>query len=176
MWCPQVNKIREVPHHESVLVTHTDSAEVYVWSLERQPNRASDKVGLVPAHHLQCWHVNLRDCLHSCRRFWQWLLYYTQNSHVMTNWSWLVPLLHPHRALVMTAVSKEASVACLTTHRMLGADPCAAAADVGAGSGAGGPHRPGRVRAGRVVGGAPGRQRRPRHQREPVLWHLSSLP
>ena len=39
-----MNKIREVPHHESVLVTHTDSAEVYVWSLERQPNRASDKV------------------------------------------------------------------------------------------------------------------------------------
>ena len=41
---PQVNKIREVPHHESVLVTHTDQAEVFVWSLERQPNRASDKV------------------------------------------------------------------------------------------------------------------------------------
>jgi hypothetical protein len=40
----QVNKIREVPHHESVLVTHTDQAEVFVWSLERQPNRASDKV------------------------------------------------------------------------------------------------------------------------------------
>ena len=43
-WLPQVNKIREVPHHESVLVTHTDQAEVFVWSLERQPNRASDKV------------------------------------------------------------------------------------------------------------------------------------
>jgi len=55
--CLQVNKIREVPHHESVLVTHTDSAEVYVWSLERQPNRASDKVGFAHAHGLQCWYA-----------------------------------------------------------------------------------------------------------------------
>lgn len=39
----QVNKIREVPGHESILVTHTDAPEVLVWSLERQPNRASDK-------------------------------------------------------------------------------------------------------------------------------------
>ena len=48
----QVNKIREVPHHESVIVTHTDSPEVYVWSLERQPNRASDKV---------CAHSHMRS-------------------------------------------------------------------------------------------------------------------
>ena len=39
----QVNKIREVPGHESILVTHTDAPEVLVWSLERQPNRANDK-------------------------------------------------------------------------------------------------------------------------------------
>mmetsp|Transcript_6765 Transcript_6765/g.19508 ORF Transcript_6765/g.19508 Transcript_6765/m.19508 type:complete len:559 (-) Transcript_6765:257-1933(-) len=39
----EVNKIREVPGHESILVTHTDAAELYVWSLERQPDRAHDK-------------------------------------------------------------------------------------------------------------------------------------
>lgn len=39
----EVNKIREVPGHESILVTHTDSPEVLVWSLDRQPNRAGDK-------------------------------------------------------------------------------------------------------------------------------------
>ena len=38
-----MNKIREVPGHESILVTHTDSPEVLVWSLDRQPNRAGDK-------------------------------------------------------------------------------------------------------------------------------------
>lgn len=39
----EVNKIREVPGHESILVTHTDAAELFVWSLERQPDRAHDK-------------------------------------------------------------------------------------------------------------------------------------
>lgn len=39
----EVNKIREVPSHESILVTHTDAAELFVWSLERQPDRAHDK-------------------------------------------------------------------------------------------------------------------------------------
>lgn len=40
----QVNKIREVPGYESILVTHTDAPELYVWSLERQPDRAQDRV------------------------------------------------------------------------------------------------------------------------------------
>ena len=35
----QVNKIREVPGHADVVVTHSDSKELYVWHTERQPNR-----------------------------------------------------------------------------------------------------------------------------------------
>ena len=41
---PQVNKIREIPGYESIIVTHTDAPQLYVWSLERQPDRASDRV------------------------------------------------------------------------------------------------------------------------------------
>ena len=47
----QVNKIRECPHEPSVLVTHTDAPELYVWSTERQHNRLGDTVskqGCVP--------------------------------------------------------------------------------------------------------------------------------
>lgn len=40
----QVNKIREVPQHPHIVVTHTDKPELYVWNLETQPNRASDQV------------------------------------------------------------------------------------------------------------------------------------
>jgi histone-binding protein RBBP4 len=39
----EVNKIREVPGYESIIVTHTDQPELYVWSLERQPDRAQDR-------------------------------------------------------------------------------------------------------------------------------------
>lgn len=39
----EVNKIREVPDYESIIVTHTDAPELYVWSLERQPDRAQDR-------------------------------------------------------------------------------------------------------------------------------------
>ncbi|KAK9838348.1 hypothetical protein WJX81_006464 [Elliptochloris bilobata] len=35
----EVNKIREVPGHSEVVVTHTDSKELYVWHTGRQPNR-----------------------------------------------------------------------------------------------------------------------------------------
>lgn len=45
-----MNKIREVPGYESILVTHTDQAELFVWSLERQPDRAHEKV---PPHQLR---------------------------------------------------------------------------------------------------------------------------
>ena len=44
--CMQVNKIREVPQHPHIVVTHTDKPQLYVWNLETQPNRASDKVPL----------------------------------------------------------------------------------------------------------------------------------
>ena len=40
----QVNKIRECPQEPSVLVTHTDAPELYVWSTERQHNRQGDTV------------------------------------------------------------------------------------------------------------------------------------
>lgn len=42
----QVNKIREVPQHPHIVVTHTDKPELYVWNLDTQPNRASDKVNI----------------------------------------------------------------------------------------------------------------------------------
>ena len=35
----QVNKIREVPGHSDVVVTHSDCKELYVWHTERQPSR-----------------------------------------------------------------------------------------------------------------------------------------
>ncbi len=47
----QVNKIRECPQHPSVVVTHTDAPQLFVWSTERQPNRQGDKVQklMIPA-------------------------------------------------------------------------------------------------------------------------------
>jgi hypothetical protein len=40
-WHPllQVNKIRELPQHPEVLITHTDAPELYVWNIDKQPNR-----------------------------------------------------------------------------------------------------------------------------------------
>jgi histone-binding protein RBBP4 len=40
----QVNKIREVPQHPEVIVTHTDAPELYVWNTQTQPNAQRDKV------------------------------------------------------------------------------------------------------------------------------------
>jgi len=34
----EVNKIRELPSHPHVVVTHTDSPELYVWNMETQPD------------------------------------------------------------------------------------------------------------------------------------------
>jgi histone-binding protein RBBP4 len=39
-----VNKIREVPQHPEVIVTHTDAPELYVWNTQIQPNAQRDKV------------------------------------------------------------------------------------------------------------------------------------
>ncbi|GBF95359.1 hypothetical protein Rsub_07787 [Raphidocelis subcapitata] len=41
----EVNKIRELPQHPEVLVTHTDAPELYVWNIDKQPNmpRNTDK-------------------------------------------------------------------------------------------------------------------------------------
>lgn len=40
----QVNKIRELPQHPAVVVTHTDAPELYVWNTVTQPNMTRDKV------------------------------------------------------------------------------------------------------------------------------------
>lgn len=42
--CTQVNKIRELPQHPAVVVTHTDAPELYVWNTATQPNMTRDKV------------------------------------------------------------------------------------------------------------------------------------
>ncbi|WIA34025.1 hypothetical protein OEZ86_012406 [Tetradesmus obliquus] len=39
----EVNKIREVPQHPEVIVTHTDAPELYVWNTQTQPNAHRDK-------------------------------------------------------------------------------------------------------------------------------------
>ena len=40
----QVNKIKDLPTSQSVVVTHTDAPLLYVWDLEKQADRAGDKV------------------------------------------------------------------------------------------------------------------------------------
>eukprot|EP00879_Flechtneria_rotunda_P026840 GHRR01028676.1.p1 GENE.GHRR01028676.1~~GHRR01028676.1.p1 ORF type:complete len:453 (+),score=155.57 GHRR01028676.1:832-2190(+) len=39
----KVNKIREVPEHPEVVVTHTDAPELYVWNTATQPNCTKNK-------------------------------------------------------------------------------------------------------------------------------------
>lgn len=34
----QVNKIREVPQQPSLVVTHTDAPELYLWNMDTQPS------------------------------------------------------------------------------------------------------------------------------------------
>mmetsp|Transcript_32149 Transcript_32149/g.83310 ORF Transcript_32149/g.83310 Transcript_32149/m.83310 type:complete len:464 (-) Transcript_32149:92-1483(-) len=38
----EVNKIREVPQHPTIVITHTDAAELYVWATDSQPDRAPE--------------------------------------------------------------------------------------------------------------------------------------
>lgn len=46
----QVNKIRELPKHSQIVVTHTDAKELYLWNTETQPNHAKVCTGfLAPA-------------------------------------------------------------------------------------------------------------------------------
>lgn len=40
----EVNRMREVPLHPHVLVTHTDSPSLYVWNTDTQPDRTGVKV------------------------------------------------------------------------------------------------------------------------------------
>lgn len=39
----EVNRMREVPQHPHVLVTHTDAARLYVWNTDTQPDRTGVK-------------------------------------------------------------------------------------------------------------------------------------
>lgn len=39
----EVNKIRELPQHPTMVVTHTDAPELYVWNTQTQPNMTRDK-------------------------------------------------------------------------------------------------------------------------------------
>jgi histone-binding protein RBBP4 len=41
----EVNRMREVPQHPHVLVTHTDASRLYVWNTDTQPDRTGVKVG-----------------------------------------------------------------------------------------------------------------------------------
>ncbi len=41
-----VNKIREILHHPSIVVTHTDAPELCVWNMDKQPNRTRSQVSI----------------------------------------------------------------------------------------------------------------------------------
>jgi hypothetical protein len=47
----QVNKIRELPQHPSIVITHTDAPQLYVWNTSTQPNMQWDKVRGGCIHH-----------------------------------------------------------------------------------------------------------------------------
>lgn len=49
----QVNKIRELPDNPSIVATHSDAKEVFVWHFDRQPHRG-DKVQLMPISWAGC--------------------------------------------------------------------------------------------------------------------------
>jgi histone-binding protein RBBP4 len=44
----EVNKIRELPQFPTIVVTHTDAAELYVWATDKQPDRSQDPVSPSP--------------------------------------------------------------------------------------------------------------------------------
>eukprot|EP00798_Chlamydomonas_sp_ICE-L_P030922 gene30922-35977_t len=39
----EVNKIREIPQHPGLVVTHTDSPELFLWNMDKQPSRTREK-------------------------------------------------------------------------------------------------------------------------------------
>uniref|UniRef100_A0A7S3VQR3 Histone-binding protein RBBP4-like N-terminal domain-containing protein n=1 Tax=Dunaliella tertiolecta TaxID=3047 RepID=A0A7S3VQR3_DUNTE len=39
----EVNKIREIPQHPGLVVTHTDAPEVLLWNVDKQPHRPREK-------------------------------------------------------------------------------------------------------------------------------------
>ncbi|CAD7695435.1 unnamed protein product, partial [Ostreobium quekettii] len=36
----EVNKLRDVPQHPDLIVTHTDAPELFVWNVDKQPVRS----------------------------------------------------------------------------------------------------------------------------------------
>lgn len=41
----EVNKVLDVPQHPGIVITHSDSPDVYVWNFNAQPDRAADVTG-----------------------------------------------------------------------------------------------------------------------------------
>eukprot|EP00195_Chlamydomonas_chlamydogama_P006777 CAMPEP_0202905910 /NCGR_PEP_ID=MMETSP1392-20130828/36561_1 /ASSEMBLY_ACC=CAM_ASM_000868 /TAXON_ID=225041 /ORGANISM="Chlamydomonas chlamydogama, Strain SAG 11-48b" /LENGTH=458 /DNA_ID=CAMNT_0049594215 /DNA_START=185 /DNA_END=1558 /DNA_ORIENTATION=+ len=39
----EVNKMRDIPQHPELIVTHTDSPELYLWNMDKQPARQREK-------------------------------------------------------------------------------------------------------------------------------------
>eukprot|EP00798_Chlamydomonas_sp_ICE-L_P016080 gene16080-22219_t len=44
----EINKIKELPQNVNILVTHTDSPDLYIWNTDIQPNRHNDKGSRTP--------------------------------------------------------------------------------------------------------------------------------
>ncbi|GLC77757.1 hypothetical protein PLESTB_000958500 [Pleodorina starrii] len=45
----EVNKVRELPQHPELVVTHTDSPKLYVWNMDSQPDRRPKSAGVAAA-------------------------------------------------------------------------------------------------------------------------------
>lgn len=43
----QVNKIREIPQHPGLVVTHTDAPELLLWNVDKQPHRPREKASVL---------------------------------------------------------------------------------------------------------------------------------
>ncbi|MEW5308101.1 MAG: hypothetical protein WDW38_000086 [Sanguina aurantia] len=39
----EINKVREVPNHPELLITHADTPELFLWNIDKQPNRQKDR-------------------------------------------------------------------------------------------------------------------------------------
>lgn len=44
----EVNKLLDVPHHSSIVVTHSDTPDVYVWNFDKQQDRSTDLASTNP--------------------------------------------------------------------------------------------------------------------------------
>ena len=74
----QVNKIRELPDNPSIVATHSDSKEIFIWHFDRQPHRG-DKVA-----------ASFLFTLHPVAMMW---MSFTSKNMVVWLWQWLCWLL-----------------------------------------------------------------------------------